>query len=65
MGYLSGSTGYKGGGVNPRPFYPAQILGFTPEELTTYEVGVKSDLGQPAAPERCIFYNDYKTSSST
>ena len=61
MGYISGSTGYKGGGVNPRPFYPAQILGFTPEELTTYEVGVKSDLlDNRLRLNAAIFYNDYK-----
>src|SRR5690606_13784112 len=44
------STGYKGGGVNPRPFFgpstPAlnQLKAFEPETLTTYELGFKSDL---------------------
>lgn len=61
MGYLSGSTGYKGGGVNPRPFYPAQILSFAPETLTTYEVGIKSDLlDNRLRLNAAIFNNDYK-----
>jgi iron complex outermembrane recepter protein len=44
MLYASGSTGYKGGGVNPRPFFPEQLKTFDPEELTSYELGWKSDL---------------------
>ena len=42
--YGSVATGFKGGGVNPRPFIPAQALPFDPETLTTYEVGFKADL---------------------
>ncbi len=55
--YGSVATGYKGGGVNPRPFFgPSnppcsptptpncnQVQAFSPETLTTYEVGFKSD----------------------
>jgi iron complex outermembrane receptor protein len=41
--YASVSTGFKGGGVNPRPFVADQALPFQPETLTTYEVGFKSD----------------------
>jgi iron complex outermembrane receptor protein len=44
MVYVSGSTGFKGGGVNPRPFFVTQRLPFDPETLTTYEAGFKSDL---------------------
>lgn len=44
MVYGSVSTGFKGGGVNPRPFVPDQALSFQPETLTTYEVGFKADL---------------------
>jgi iron complex outermembrane receptor protein len=40
--YVQYSTGFKGGGVDPRPFYPAQSIEFQPETLTTYEVGVKN-----------------------
>jgi iron complex outermembrane receptor protein len=44
LAYASLSTGFKGGGVNPRPFVADQALPFDPETLTTYEVGFKSDL---------------------
>lgn len=40
--YGSVSTGYRGGGVNPRPFTPAQVVSFRPETLTNYELGIKS-----------------------
>jgi iron complex outermembrane receptor protein len=42
--YLTYSTGFKGGGVNPRPFFPAQAVPFDKETLETAEIGVKSDL---------------------
>jgi iron complex outermembrane receptor protein len=38
------STGFKGGGVNPRPFNASQVRPFGPETLTAYEAGFKSDL---------------------
>jgi iron complex outermembrane receptor protein len=44
MGYAQVSSGYKEGGINPRPFFPSQITSFGPEELTAYEVGLKNDL---------------------
>lgn len=44
MIYATTSTGFKGGGVGPRPFNPAQARGFGPETLTNYEVGLKLDL---------------------
>ena len=44
MAYAQYSTGYKGGGVNPRPFFVQQALAFEPETLTAYELGFKSDL---------------------
>lgn len=49
LAYASVGTGYKGGGVNPRPFYGPlsennQLKSFDPETLTTYEVGFKADL---------------------
>ncbi|MGH8260285.1 MAG: TonB-dependent receptor, partial [Steroidobacteraceae bacterium] len=42
MAYGQVSTGFKGGGVNPRPFYAAQAIHFNPETLTNYEAGIKS-----------------------
>jgi iron complex outermembrane receptor protein len=43
MAYVSTSTGFKGGGVNPRPFNAGQVISFNPETLTNYEAGVKTD----------------------
>ncbi len=42
MTYASVATGFKGGGVNPRPYTPAQAYPFGPENLTAYEIGLKS-----------------------
>lgn len=42
MVYGQYSTGFKGGGVDPRPFYVEQAVNFEPETLTTYELGLKS-----------------------
>ena len=44
MVYASYSTGFKGGGTNPRPFYASQLISFDPEVLTNWEAGVKTDL---------------------
>jgi iron complex outermembrane receptor protein len=44
MVYASFSTGFKGGGTNPRPFFASQALPFNPEVLYNYEVGLKTDL---------------------
>src|SRR5690606_27257005 len=44
MGYVQVATGYKGGGVNPRPFVLPQLLPFDSEELKAYEIGFKSTL---------------------
>ena len=44
MTYLQYATGFKGGGISPRPFSVAQAVPFNPEELKSYEAGIKSDL---------------------
>jgi iron complex outermembrane receptor protein len=44
MTYAQYSTGFRGGGVNPRPFIPQQEVPFQPETLHTAEIGVKSHL---------------------
>ena len=44
MTYAQYSTGFKGGGINPRPFFATQVQPFGPEKLNTAEIGVKSDL---------------------
>ncbi len=60
LSYAQYSTGYKGGGVNPRPFYDVQVVSFNPEELETFEVGFKADLldGRMRL-NGAIFNNDY------
>ena len=61
MTYAQVSTGFKGGGINPRPFNPAQVQPFGPETLTSYEVGFKSDLfGRVVRLNGAVFYSDYK-----
>ncbi len=61
MTYLSVSTGFKGGGTNPRPFEASQIVPFGPETLTAYEVGFKSDwFDHTLRVNVAAFYNDYK-----
>jgi iron complex outermembrane receptor protein len=60
LAYASVSTGFKGGGVNPRPFTADQKLPFNPETLTTYEVGFKSDfLDRRVRLNGAAFYNKY------
>jgi iron complex outermembrane receptor protein len=60
LAYASVSTGFKGGGVNPRPFAADQRLPFNPETLTTYEVGFKSDLfDRRARVNGAVFLNKY------
>ncbi|MBN1904501.1 MAG: TonB-dependent receptor [Deltaproteobacteria bacterium] len=60
MGYAQIATGYKAGGSNARPFYPGQIHAIDPEELTNYEIGVKSTLFDQLRLNASVFYNDYK-----
>lgn len=60
LAYASIATGFKGGGVNPRPFVIDQRLPFKPETLTTYEVGFKSDfLDRRVRFNGAAFYNKY------
>ena len=60
LAYGSISTGFKGGGVNPRPFVADQALPFRPETLTTYEVGFKSDfLDRRVRLNGAAFLNKY------
>ncbi len=72
--YASVATGYKGGGVNPRPFFgpsnPScsptptpncnQVQSFRPESLTTYELGFKADLlDRKLRVNGAVFLNKY------
>ncbi|MGX7894628.1 TonB-dependent receptor [Tsuneonella sp. HG222] len=44
MVYAQYSTGFKGGGVAPRPYVYQQIRPFGAEKLKAYEVGFKADI---------------------
>jgi iron complex outermembrane receptor protein len=61
MTYVQWSTGFKGGGVSPRPFVVDQAQPFNPETLQTWEVGVKSDLfDRRLRVNADVFSGDYK-----
>ena len=61
LAYASLSTGFKGGGVNPRPFVADQRLPFNPETLTTYEMGFKADLADNLVRlNGAAFFNKYE-----
>jgi iron complex outermembrane receptor protein len=61
MTYVSVSTGFKGGGINPRPFIASQVQPFGPETLTAYEIGAKSDwFDRRLRVNVAGFYNKYK-----
>ena len=60
MAYASAGTGYKAGGVGPRPFNAEQARPFGPEKLTSYELGLKTDLfDRRLRFNTAIFYNDF------
>jgi iron complex outermembrane receptor protein len=61
LAYGSISTGYKSGGVNPRPFFPEQLNTFNPETLTSYEAGFKSTwLDSTLRLNAAMFYTEYE-----
>jgi iron complex outermembrane receptor protein len=61
MAYASAGTGYKSGGVGPRPFAATQARSFGPETVTSYELGLKTDLfDRHVRFNAAVFYNDFK-----
>ncbi len=61
MIYAQISTGYRAGGINPRPFSPAQLTTFGPEQATAYEIGAKTDWwDHRLRANLSLFYTDYK-----
>jgi iron complex outermembrane receptor protein len=44
MAYAQVATGYRAGGFNARPYFPSQATPHVPETITSYELGIKSDL---------------------
>ena len=60
MGYAQISTGYKAGGVNPRPYFLVQIEDLAPEEVLSYEFGLKTVLlDRRLRLNASYFFNDY------
>ena len=60
MTYVQFATGFKGGGISPRPFSAAQAVPFDPEKLKSYELGVKSDLfDRRMRVNASVFFSDY------
>lgn len=58
MVYGRVSTGYKGGGFNPRT---SVLNGFDPEKVISYEVGLKADwLDRRLRTNVALYYTDYK-----
>jgi iron complex outermembrane receptor protein len=61
MTYLQYSTGFKGGGVSPRPFVPSQAQPFDPETLDSWELGAKTDFfDRKLRVNTAVFYSKYK-----
>lgn len=63
LAYFTASTGYKGGGVDARPFTANQALNgaFQPETLTAFELGLKTDLmNRKLRVNLSTFYNKLK-----
>jgi iron complex outermembrane recepter protein len=60
MTYLQYSTGFKGGGINPRPFVVQQVQPFGPETLDTYELGFKADVfDRKVRLNLALFHSEY------
>lgn len=60
MTYIQFSTGYRAGGVNPRPYVLDQAVPFDPERLQAYEAGFKADLfGRALRLNGSFFINEY------
>jgi iron complex outermembrane recepter protein len=61
LGYGSVSTGYRPPAYNPRPFQKSQFVAVKGENMTAYELGLKSDLlDRKLRINAAIFYSDYK-----
>ena len=59
--YAQYSTGFKGGGINPRPFNAQQVKPFGPETLESYELGFKSDfLDRRVRLNLAAFFSKYE-----
>jgi iron complex outermembrane recepter protein len=66
LAYATVASGFKGGGVVPRPFTAAQAAPFGVEEVLSYEVGLKTDFfGRRVRFNTAAFFNDFKDQQLT
>lgn len=66
LAYATTGTGYKAGGVGPRPFNAAQARQFGEEQVTSYEFGLKTDLfDRRLRFNVSAFYNELKDAQLT
>jgi iron complex outermembrane receptor protein len=58
--YVSWQRGFRGGGFNPRPATAAQVTAFNPEDIDSYEVGLKSEwFDRRLRLNLAVFYVEY------
>jgi len=61
MSYAQVSTGFRGGGINYRPFVAQQVKPFSPETMRAYEVGFKGDwFDRSLRTNLSLFFNQYE-----
>ena len=59
--YGNVATGFKGGGINPKPFIASHVVAFGPESMTAFEIGAKTDLfDRRMRFNVSAFFNKYK-----
>lgn len=60
-GYVKVATGYRAGGFNTRSTLAGFAEGFGPEEVVSYEAGVKTQFNENRTRlNAAVYYNDYK-----
>lgn len=59
MAYAQFATGYKGGGVNAKPFTAGQAISFNPESIDSWELGLKLDPADNVRFNVAGFYSRY------
>ena len=60
MTYVQVATGYKAGGINPRPVFLSNVEPFGVEKLLAYEIGEKTELFERRLRvNTAIFYSNY------
>ncbi|HTU11207.1 MAG TPA: TonB-dependent receptor [Allosphingosinicella sp.] len=60
MVYARFATGFKSGGFNGRANSPTERTQYEPEEVNSYEIGVRSTIAGQLRLNVTAFYNDYK-----